>query len=142
MNIRSTAHRPTPRPNPYVSKDLMQEVQKELGDEVLSGFGDAKVHTLQRYFFQGEEFVGFDAAKHLGENWEAIDEDDNFATKDFKLRPDPNGDFQTLTMDTRDDSMSISTGNSEPGQFDGTIDVESMWFSADGVIKRERAKTL
>jgi hypothetical protein len=139
MNIQPNLQRPNPRPNPYVSADLAQEVKKELGDEVLSGFGDPKVDTLQRYFFQGEEFVGFDPAKHLGDNWKAMDEDQNFLTKEFRLRADLNGDWQDLVLDTRDDSMRISTGNVEPGPFEGTIDIEHMWFSADGVIKRNRA---
>ena len=142
MQVNRNFPKPTPRPNPHISTDLKQEVQKELGDSVLDGFGDKRVDTLERFFFRGEEFVGFNPAKHLGENWKSEDKDQNFSTKEFRLQTDPNGDFQSLTLDTRDNSIQLSTGNSEPGPFEGTLDVENMMLTSDGTITRDRFKAL
>lgn len=142
MQVNNSYPKPTPRPNPYVSSDLKAEVQKELGNEVLDGFGDKRVDTLKRFFFKGEEFVGFDPAKHLGESWKAEDKDHNFATKEFRLQNNPNGDFQNLTMDTRDQSIKISTGNSEPGPFEGTLDIENLQLTSDGTVVRDRFTAL
>lgn len=127
-----------PRANAAVSPDLAGEVKKELGDSVLLGLGDEKINTLQRYFFVGEEFVGFNAAESLGQGWKAIDNDGRFETKEFELQNDLNGDFQRLTMDTRNQSIHLATGNSEPGPFEGTLDIENIWLTNDGNVKRER----
>ncbi|MBS2036335.1 hypothetical protein JST97_15200 [bacterium] len=127
-----------PKANAAVSPDLAGEVKKELGDSVLPGLATEKIDTLQRYFFGGEEFVSFDAAKSLGKGWKEIETDCEFATKEFELRPDPNGDFQRLTMDTRDNSIHLATGNAEPGPFEGTLDIENIWLTADGSVKRNR----
>lgn len=131
-----------PKNSVAVSPDLVGEVKKELGDSVLTGLDTEKVDTLQRYFFDGEEFVSFDAAKSLGKGWKEVDSDCEFATKEFELRPDPNGDFQRLTMDTRNSSIHLSTGNAEPGPFEGTVDVENIWLTADGAVKRERGSAI
>jgi hypothetical protein len=128
-----------PKSSVAVSPDLMGEVKKELGDSVLTGLDTEKVDTLQRYFFGGEEFVSFDPVASLGAGWKDAESDCEFATKEFELRPDPNGDFQRLTMDTRDNSVQLFTGNAEPGPFEGTIDVENIWLTADGNVKRSRA---
>lgn len=127
-----------PKANAAVSPDLAGEVKKELGDSVLLGLGSEKIDTLQRFFFGGEEFVSFDPAKSLGKGWKEAETDCEFATKEFELRPDPNGDFQRLTMDTRNNSIHLSTGNAEPGPFEGTLDVENIWLTADGDVKRSR----
>lgn len=131
-----------PKANASVSPDLAGEVKKELGDSVLLGLADDKVNTLQRYFFVGEEFVGFNAEKSLGEGWKAIDRDGQWQTKEFELQNDPNGDFQRLTMDTRNHSIHLATGNSEPGPFEGTLDIENIWLTSDGNVKRERATAI
>lgn len=142
MQVNRNFPQSTPRPDPRIARDLKEEVQKELGDTVLDGFNDSRIDTLQRFFFQGEEFVGFDPAKHLGDGWKAEDRDLNFATKEFSLQPDLNGDFQKLTLDTRNDSVRISTGNSEPGPFEGTCDIENLHMTADGIITRNRATAI
>lgn len=143
MQISGVPTRATaPKANLAVSADLAGEVKKELGDSVLLGLGDEKVDTLKRYFFDGEEFVGFNAAQSLGNGWQEVDEDFEFATKEFELRPDLNGDFQRLMLDTRDKSIRLSTGNAEPGPFEGTLDIENLWLTADGQVKRTRATAI
>lgn len=127
-----------PKANAAVSADLAGAVSKELGDSVVLGLGSEKIETLQRFYFGGEEFVSFDPAASLGQGWKENDTDGNFATKEFRLQADPNGDFQNLVLDTRTNSISLSTGNAEPGPFEGTLDVENLWLTADGGVRRER----
>jgi hypothetical protein len=127
-----------PKSDVGVSADLAGEVKKELGDSVLLGLGGEKIDTLQRFFFGGEEFVGFEPTSMLGQGWQEKDTDGQFATKEYSLQNDPNGDFQQLTLDTRNNSVHLATGNSEPGPFEGTLDIENIWLTADGTVRRER----
>ncbi len=129
---------PPVKPDLKVSRDIAAPVQKELGDSVLLGLDDERVSTLKGYYIEGWEIPGFRPSASLGEGWQKVEQDYNPKTIEFMLQNDPNGDSQRLMLNTEDDSVHLRTTNCEPGPFEGSTSIETLWQTADGQVFRER----
>lgn len=123
-----------PQGDAAVSSDLRAAVGQELGSGTLDGFTDQRVETLQRYYFDHEEFPNFDPASFLGAGWKEMHNDPMVSTREFRLQANKNGDFQDLTLDDYARAVRIVTMDTKPKG----MEFEEMWLKADGSVSRNR----